>query len=304
MRLAHLMVVAALLGCAGARPSLDERIAHSGIVAKKAGALIEQADRHVETQALEKADGSLAEARELIADPEMVYYLDQDALRERLKQAEIRLASAREAQRQRALELRVAEQKREAQKVLQELAAGLKALTNRDELARKTVARAREAAEAAGARLRDGERLEKEDTAYASWAQDGRKQVAQALERVAVAQKLTDFLEGPAADEAAARGLAEKANGEAKGAPEERKKLLSAAREKYLACAASAASVLSSPPDVSREVLPAAAAKVKTTAKAFAASCEARAKAMDQALNPAPSPGPQKRPAAAKRKPR
>lgn len=299
MRAAHLSILALLLGCAGARLSLDERIAHSGLVAQKAQALIEQANSQADAQALDKADASLSQAREQMANPEMVYYLDHDNLRERLKQAEVHLGAAREAQRQRALDQRVAEQRRETQKALDELWAAVKALDNRTELGRTGVASARQAAETAGARLREGEKLEPQDARYAAWAQDCRKQMTHGLERIALAQKLTDFLEGPVADEAAAHGLLEKANGEAKALPEERKKLLTAAREKYLACAAAAARLLSSAPDLSREVLPAAAAKAKATPKTFAAACEAQAKAMDQALNPAPvlqkKPGPAKR---------
>jgi len=304
-RAVHVLMLVLMLGCAGARPTLDERISSSGLVAKKADTLLEQANRQVLAEALDRADASVAEARSLLANPDMVYYLDREVLRERLEQTEARLAAARDVQRKRALELRLAERKQQVQKAAEELQVAINALANRDELARKPIKRARNAVEATNDQLREGEKLEGEDTAYATWTQQVRKQIAQGLERIAVAEKLMDFVEGPVALEAIARALVEKANGEAKGVPEERKKHLLAAREKYLACAATGASLLASPPDVSRE--PLANKTAKTSPKAFTAACEAQAKAIDQTLNPqtlkpTPTPGPKKRPAPSKKK--
>ncbi|MGC4120945.1 MAG: hypothetical protein QM765_41495 [Myxococcales bacterium] len=275
-------LLAAALGTACAHDtSVGARVAGAQQLVDEAEARLKTANDLIKTDRdLEKAEKLLAEAKELTGDSAMLYYADRENLEDRVSQAFTRLATARDARHRREVAAKVPERKERATALLTDFRTAADLLQDRIALDRKRTARARETLES-GLRFLDESKELEIDANWSSFSATARKELTGRTVQVALAEALMSFTEGPVAQNAKAK----KHFDDSKAAkPEEKVALLAQARDAWLACGKDAAALVAQAPSLEREQLQIAGASPKTTAKSFAAACEAQAKSADGLL--------------------
>ncbi|HEY3445095.1 MAG TPA: hypothetical protein VGK67_01980 [Myxococcales bacterium] len=292
--LAAVLLCAALgAGCAH-DTSVDARVAGAQQLVREAEDRLRAANDLIKADRdLDKAGKLVAEARELTQEPQMLYYADRENLEDRISQAGARLTAARDARHRREIAARVPERKERATALLAEFRTAADLLQDRAALDRKRTAKARETLDEGLRFLNDSKEFEV-DAGWASFSSVGRKELLGRTVQVVLAESLMSFLDGPVAQNAKAKKLFDESKA-AKG--EEKAALLTQARDAWLACGKDAAALVAQTPALEREPLQVPGAK--TTAKSFAAACEAQAKSVEGLLKaPAKGAAPAKPPPA------
>jgi hypothetical protein len=272
--------------------SLQGRLAGAEQLVREIEEDLKGADRNIKSGEVDKAMDQLQDAKEKVQDRQMLYYADRENMEDRISQAESRGVAARDAKLRREIAAQIPEQKAKGDQAMTEFRGAADALQDRAALNRKRAERAREAFDAVTHFLDDSKRFEI-DSAWLSYAQGLRRELAQRTAQLTLAESILGFLEGPVAKSAAAKAAFDKVKMSKKH--DEKTVLLTQARDGYLACGTDAAALVAQAPVLERESLTVNGAK--TTVKAFAAACEAQARTVDGILNPGkaqPAPPPTK----------
>lgn len=277
------------LGACGPR-SMKQRLAHGEKRTDEATLLLNDAERELQNLDADSAVARLAEAKELLAHPDVELSPEGEMLRGQLKELTARVPTVRE---ERARKEREAREERERQQleaavekqrdvVVQAMGAVTEALAALEakDAGRAQVDAVLDAVKRAREKQQGGKDLEAKSPDYAASARNTVKKLEQAEATARLAQRLIDFTSGPYNGIQEASALEKKAQKERN--LETRLALYTDAHQRFRLCGTEAEKLLSETPEFARRVLPAPGRP--TTLQAAASGCGKKADSLQRTV--------------------
>ncbi len=281
-----LLVVA--LGACGPR-SMKQRLAHGEKRTDEATLLLNEAERELQNFEVARAEKKLAEARELLADPDVELSPEGEMLRGQLAELTARVPRVREEKERKEREAREERARQELEAAVEKqrdaVVLAMDGVTVALIALEKGAGRAQvdavlDAVKGVREKQQAGKELEAKSPDYAASARNTAKRLEQAEATARLAQRLIDFASGPYSGSQEATALEKKAKRERD--LEKRLALYTDVHQRFLRCGQEAEKLLAENPELARRALPTTGRL--TTLQAASTGCSAKAGTLQRTL--------------------
>lgn len=269
---------------------MKQRIAHGEKRTDEATLLLNDAERELQNLEADRAVAKLAEAKELLAHPDVELSPEGELLRGQLKELTARVPTVREERTRKEREAREERERQELMAAVEKqrdavvqamgvVTEALAALEQKD-AGRAQVDAVLDAVKRVREKQQAGKELEARSPDYAASARNTAKKLEQAEATARLSQRLIDFASGPYTGSQEATALEKKALRERD--LEKRLALYTDAHQRFRLCGEEAEKLLSERPELARRPLPAAGRP--TTLQAAASGCGSKAGTLQRTL--------------------
>ncbi|HEX8440685.1 hypothetical protein [Archangium sp.] len=253
------LLLAVAVSACGPRTK-QQRQAYGDRRTDEATLLLNEAERELRNQKPERAEPLLAEAKEVLAHPDVDLSPEAEMCRSQLAELQAlvpkvreerarRERTAREDEERKRLEAAVEKQRDDVVQAMAEVSTALDGLEEKD-AGRAQVDAVREAIQRTRERLKAGKELEAKNEDYAASTRSTERRLEQAEARLRVAQRVIEFVSGPYGDSQEAAALEKKARQERD--LEARLSLYTDVRERFVRCGEAAEKLLAELPELAK----------------------------------------------------
>ncbi len=284
------VLLVALSGCGP--KSLDAKMSDADKFSDKIGALLDRAEKALNDAEPKHAEEALAEAKQLLAEPDMQYSPERELYTSRHAELAPRLKAAREARRQKDIEDSVRSERAEIGPSLQAMKDAAEAISGA-KVDEKLIDAALDAVGTLEKAIRasdDRRLLALKDPSFTGYLKRAKAETEKARAELTRAQKKLKFLNGPVVLKQQAADELKQSKSE-KNAPKKRA-LVASAAESYARCV-SAGVEFTKDGFASEKIIIGTSA---TTIEAFLETCKAAQQSTDRALAKLPKPTPTPKP--------
>jgi hypothetical protein len=268
---------------------MKQRLAHGEKRTDEATLLLNEAERELQNLEVARAEKKLAEARELLADPDVELSPEGEMLRGQLAELTARVPRVREEKERKEREAREERERQELEAAVEKqrdaVVLAMDGVTVALIALEKGAGRAQvdavlDAVKGVREKQQAGKALEAKSPDYAASARNTAKRLEQAEATARLAQRLIDFASGPYSGSQEATALEKKAKRERD--LEKRLALYTDVHQRFLRCGQEAEKLLAENPELARRALPTTGRL--TTLQAASAGCGAKAGALQRTL--------------------
>jgi hypothetical protein len=272
------LLLGVLLASCGPK-NLKERTRHGEKISDQASSLLDDAERDLAKLDADGAQESLADAKELLAHPDIELSPESGMLQSRYSELQARVAPAREEKARRELEAAVEKQRDTIVQAMSAVSTAVEALEAKD-AGPAQVKAVLDSVENTREKLKGGKTLEAKSEDYAASVRRTEQRLEQAVAKARSAQQVIDFVSGPATTRQEAEELVKQAKTEKD--PDKQLSLYTDARARFQRCGETAKQLIAKTPALEKS--PIQVAGQTTTPKAVASGCGTRADSLQKTV--------------------